>query len=221
VNRMSEWFDRPVALDLFCGAGGASRGLQQAGFRVIGVDIKPQPRYAGDAFEQADALAYRIEGFDFVWASPPCQRYSLGSLRWDPTVWPDHIPEVRRILHRTGIPYVIENVPRAPLRSDLTLCGTMFGLRVVRHRRFESNVPLNQPPHRCAPRGSTKRKEYVTVAGHGGYGSNALSEWRDAMQIEWMNKKELAEAVPPAYAEYIGKQIIRAIGYTIGSHRFG
>jgi DNA (cytosine-5)-methyltransferase 1 len=208
---MSGWFDRPVALDLFSGAGGAARGLQQAGFRVIGVDIKPQPRYAGDMFVQADALTYDTKGVDFVWASPPCQRYSLGSLRWDPSVYPDYIPKVRTRLAASDLPYVIENVPLAPLRNDLTLCGTMFGLRVIRHRWFESNVTLNAPPHQCAPRGCTKRKEYVTVAGHGGYGSNALAEWCEAMRIGWMNKTELAEAIPPAYAEYIGRQIIETI----------
>lgn len=192
------------ALDLFCGAGGATRGLQQAGFHVTGVDIAPQPRYVGDAFVQADALAFPLDGFDFVWASPPCQAYSLGSLRW-PKRWPDLVAPVRERLAPCRA-WVIENVPRAPLRNPVTLCGTMFGLRVVRHRLFESSFALTAPPHRCAPRGCTKRKEYVTCAGHGGFGSNSFPVWCRAMGIDWMNKYELSQSIPPAYARHIGLQ---------------
>jgi len=179
-----------------------------AGFHVTGVDINPQPRYVGDEFHQADALTFPLEGYDFIWASPPCQRYSLGSLRWDPTIHPDLIPDVRQRLVASGSHYVIENVPRAPIRRDLLLCGTMFGLKLVRHRAFESSFWLWRADHRrCAPRGCTKRKEYVTVAGHGGFGSNALPVWKSAMGIDWMEKSELAQAIPPAYSEFIGNQV--------------
>ena len=215
---MSEWFDRPVALDLFCGAGGASRGLQQAGFRVIGVDIKPQPRYAGDMFVQADALSYPIEGVDFVWASPVCKRYSTMSVvrRGLAESHPDQIPAVRLMLRASGIPYVIENVPQAPLHNPVMLCGQMFnGLNVIRHRMFETNCTLQAPVHPKHLPG------HLCVVGHGGPANKRrwkTHEARVAMGISWMTREELTEAIPPAYAEYIGKQIIRAIGYTIGSH---
>jgi DNA (cytosine-5)-methyltransferase 1 len=203
---------KPRALDLFCCAGGATKGLQMAGFHVTGVDIRPQPRYCGDAFHQADALTFPLDGFDFIWASPPCQRYSLGSLRWDPSKFPDLIEPMRQRMATCGAVGSIENVTRAPLRRDLMLCGTMFGLKVVRHRAFECfGFRPHQPDHKCAPRGCTKRKEYVTVAGHGGFGSNALPVWKRAMDIDWMSKAELAEAIPPAYSEFIGRQAMQIL----------
>jgi DNA (cytosine-5)-methyltransferase 1 len=201
---------KPRALDLFCGAGGATRGLQRAGFHVTGVDIKAQPRYCGDSFFQRDALEFPISGFDFVWASPPCQAYSLGSLRWGKE-WPKLIEPIRARLRLSRALYCIENVPRAPLMDPFLLCGTMFGLRVIRHRSFEANFSPLTPPHNCAPRGCTKRKEYVTCAGHGGFGSNALPVWKAAMGIDWMSKTELAESVPPAYSEFIGRYAMSLI----------
>ena len=195
------------ALDLFCGAGGAARGLQMAGFHVTGIDIRPQPRYAGDLFIQADALRppVRLADFDFVWASPPCQAHSLGAV-WRGTAGshPDLIAATRDMLAAAGVPSVIENVPRAPLRRDLVLRGEMFGLKVCRERVFElSDFWCLQP---VLPfRGSIKRGDFVTVAGHGGDGSNSLKVWRQAIGIDWMSKEETAEAVPPAYSHYIAR----------------
>ncbi len=137
------------ALDLFCSAGGATRGLQLAGFHVTGVDIRPQPRYCGDEFRQASALEFPLEGFDFIWASPPCQKFT--ALRHMPTSRRDHpnlIPQTRARLEKSGIPYAIENVEGAPLGDSgylIRLCGTSFGLatkdwraELRRHRLFET-----------------------------------------------------------------------------------
>ena len=145
---------KPRALDLFCKAGGATKGLQRAGFHVTGVDIEAQPRYCGDAFHQADALKFPLEGFDFIWASPPCQAFT--ALRFMPTAkeHPNLIPESRARLVASGIPYCIENVEGAPLGESgylILLCGTMFGLQTAdgraelrRHRLFETSfsIPL-------------------------------------------------------------------------------
>ena len=195
------------AIDLFCGAGGAARGLQLAGFHVTGIDIRPQPRYAGDHFIQADALRppVRLGDFDFVWSSPPCQAHSLGAV-WRGTagVHPDLIAATRDMLAASAVPWIIENVPRAPLRRDLVLRGEMFGLKVCRERVFElSGFWCLQPP--VPFRGSIKRGDFVTVAGHGGDGSNSLRVWRQAIGIDWMSKEETAEAVPPAYSQFIAR----------------
>jgi hypothetical protein len=127
---------RPRALDLFCGAGGASMGLHRAGFEVVGVDACPQPEYPF-AFVQADALTFPLDGFAFVWASPPCQAFTAYKRRTD-HVRPRRnlIPAVRARLAAAGVPYVIENVVGAPLRVPVMLCGSMFGLDVQRHRLF-------------------------------------------------------------------------------------
>jgi DNA (cytosine-5)-methyltransferase 1 len=137
---------KPRALDLFCGAGGATRGLQLAGFDVTGVDISPSPRYVGDAFLQGDALEAPLEGYDLVWASPPCQAFTAYRRR------PCHvrprenlIPAVREQLSRLSVPWVIENVQGAPLCDARKLCGSMFGLDVRRHRFFEASFPMTQP----------------------------------------------------------------------------
>ena len=199
------------ALDLFCGAGGATKGLQRAGFHVTGVDIKPQPRYCGDDFVQSNALAmdHRKIGrsYDFVWASPVCKRFSRMSIVRAGLAMkhPDQIDDVRRLLEATGLPYVIENVDGAPLIRPQTLCGQMFGLNVIRHRLFESNVyflvpaePRHKPGHLC-------------VVGHGGPANQLrwkVAEAREAMGIDWMTRDEIVEAIPPAYSEFIGRQII-------------
>ena len=141
---------RPLrALDLFCCAGGAAKGLDQAGFEVVGVDIKPQPRYPFE-FHQADALAFPTEGFDFIWASPPCQAHTSMKSMHNAKPHLDLIPETRAKLQASGIPYVIENVVGAPLIDPFMLCGTMFGLGVEdaelrRHRIFESSFPILAP----------------------------------------------------------------------------
>lgn len=216
---------RPLLLDLFCGAGGAGMGYYRAGFDVIGVDIKPQPRYPFD-FVQSDALEFALS-FDFpvdaIHASPPCQRYSSMSncrpgLADD---YPDLVWQTREMVASVGAPWVIENVEGSALLSQpsldddlygITLCGHMFGLKLYRHRLFESNIPLVEPSH---PR-------HVTPASKAGHwvpgtiisvcsGGPGAEEKRRAMGIDWMNRDELTEAIPPAYTQYIGEQLIQAL----------
>jgi hypothetical protein len=214
---------RPVLLDLFCGAGGASRGYCDAGFEVIGVDIEPQPNYPFE-FVQADALeAVALIGFgaEVIHASPPCQAYTTLAKgnNANTTDYPALIDQTRELLEASGKPYVIENVPSAPLRSPIQLCGEMFGLGVIRHRIFESNLLLMQPthvPHRGRVAGWRHGQKfdgpYCAVYGDGG-GKGSLDEWRTAMGIDWMQTRhELAESIPPKFTEYIGAQLLQAIG---------
>lgn len=205
---------KPRALDLFCGAGGATRGLQLAGFHVTGVDIKPQPRYVGDVFHQADALTFPLEGFDFIWASPPCQRYTMAqNAAKNAHSHPDLIPPIRERLRASGVPYVIENVVGAPLIDAFLLCGLAFGLKVKRHRLFESSEFIMTPP--CP----SHDQDYYVIFGHEvrnrRHGSragrkNKISEGRAAMGIDWMTRGELSESIPPAYSEFIGRRILEA-----------
>ena len=197
---------RPQALDLFCGAGGASMGLHRAGFDVVGVDSRPMPRYPFP-FVQGDALRppFDLSRFDFIWASPPCQAHSMGA-KWRGTahLHPDLIEPTRAVLECSGVPYAIENVPQAPIRRDLMLRGEMFGLKVCRQRHFELGGWWCMQP--ALPfRGSVINGDFVTCAGHGGDGSNSLKVWRQAIGIDWMSKEETAEAIPPAYGEFIGR----------------
>lgn len=204
------------ALDLFCGAGGATKGLQQVGFHVTGVDIKPQPRYCGDAFVQADALTYPLEGYDFIWASPPCQAYTrLNNIRGNGHLHPRLIEAVRARLQQTKAAWVIENVPGAPLLAPLILCGTMFKeLRVYRHRLFECSWGKTEAPGECnhtfkmgASRGAyhkLEESEFITCCGH----NFQAKSGRIAMQIDWMTRDEMSQAIPPAYAKYIGEQFM-------------
>jgi DNA (cytosine-5)-methyltransferase 1 len=218
---------KPRLLDLFCGAGGAAMGYHRAGFEVVGVDINPQPHYPFE-FHQADALAFIEEGmltqgdywtgqvgfFDAIHASPPCQAYSWAAKRWN-VERADLVEPTRDLLQATGLPYVIENVIGAPLYQPLTLCGTQFGLEVIRHRLFESNVMLMAPGVKCRHEGSVKDGTYVTVAGHGGdniKGRGSRAAKQRAMGIDWMTDAELNEAIPPAYTEWIGRQLIQVIG---------
>lgn len=208
----------PRLLDLFCGAGGAAMGYHRAGFDVVGVDIEAQPRYPF-AFHQADALTFPLDGFDAIHASPPCQRYSAATTVHGRDViesHPDLIDPLRPLLQATGLPYVIENVPGAPLRAALILCGSMFGLEVRRHRLFEGAVPM------MAPASCNHSEAAVPVYGHTGAGanrgrerergrSNGVADWRRAMGIDWMGVNELAEAIPPAYTEYIGRRLMAAL----------
>jgi DNA (cytosine-5)-methyltransferase 1 len=204
-----------LALDLFCCAGGAAKGLTDSGWYVVGVDIEPQPNYPY-AFIQADIRNISFANFGLVWASPPCQRFSdLAKRNGNAEQWPDLIEPIRNKLIRSKCLYVIENVEGAPLNATVMLCGTMFpGLRVLRHRMFEANFPIVQPPHGGHPKVHTfdKRKthfgktdemiDFVQVTGGG---NSTLAAARDAMGIDWMSKGEINEAIPPAYAEYIGR----------------
>lgn len=207
-------------MDLFSGAGGAARGYQQAGFHVTGIDIKPQPHYAGDVFIQGDALAppVRLESFDVVHASPPCQAYSTTRTLHDVS-YPDLVAEVRRLINPKGASwlYVIENVQGAPLLSPARFCGSMFGLNVRRHRLFESNLALLMPPcdHSRQPEpidvtGTGARRAGPRLDGKGGNSRKPrnLEEARTAMGIDWMSRRELSEAVPPAFTEYIGDELM-------------
>jgi DNA (cytosine-5)-methyltransferase 1 len=214
---------KPLLLDLFCGAGGAAMGYHRAGFEVLGVDINPQPDYPF-WFTQDDALAFvkkwRPEQFAAVHASPPCPRYTTlaKGTNGNPDDYPDLIAPTRELLIATGLPYVIENVPAAPLRNPTTLCGEMFGLSVIRHRLFESNMLLMQPEH-IAHRGRVAGYRhgksfdgpYFAVYGDGG-GKGTVAEWQAAMGIDWTNnRKSIADAIPPAYTEYIGTQLLDAL----------
>jgi DNA (cytosine-5)-methyltransferase 1 len=215
---------KPRLLDLFCCAGGAGVGYSRAGFEVVGVDINPQPNYPLP-FIQADALKLSrrfISSFDAVHASPPCQAYSdLAKRNGNAHEWPRLIEPIRDIFIRTGLPYVIENVSGAPLLNPVVLCGTMFPeLRVLRHRLFEANFAIVPPPHGKHPICHTfdKRKgqygktdemrDFVSVNGGG---NCSVAAARDAMGINWMTKNELNEAIPPAYSEFIGNQLLRQI----------
>ena len=212
-------------LDLFCGAGGAAMGYHRAGFdEIVGVDIKPQPHYPFE-FVQADAMTFDLSGFDAIHASPPCQAYIQRNKNLA-TKWPKLIEPVRQRLAETGLPYVIENVPGAPLDASLTLCGTMFGLLVLRHRIFETNWrPTECAPH-CNHWGTVAAGDFAAVYAFGGKGhrgrdadgnkirgakSAAGPDWSEAMGIDWMTKRELAEAIPPAYTEFIGRQFLTVV----------
>jgi DNA (cytosine-5)-methyltransferase 1 len=214
----------PLLLDLFSGAGGAAMGYFDAGFDVVGVDIAPQPNYPF-WFAQGDALDFLadcdfLRQFDAVHASPPCQAHS-DLQKQSKRIYRDFIPEVRALLRATGLPYVIENVEGAPLVDPVTLCGTMFGeLRVIRHRLFETNWPLVAPPHGRHPLVFThdKRKAhhgkldqdtaFVQVTGGG---NCSVANARAAMDIDWMTKPELNEAIPPAYSKHVGRQLLAVV----------
>jgi hypothetical protein len=205
-------------LDLFCGAGGAGTGYHRAGFEVVGVDIAPQPNYPFE-FRQADAIEYLLSNFtrfDAFHASPPCQAHTTLAKGNNANTdqYPDLIEATRAVLTATGKPFVIENVPSAPLNNAITLCGEMFGLSVIRHRLFESNFELHQPQHikhrgRVAGWRHGQRFDgpYFAVYGNGG-GKGSLDEWRAAMGMPWCQTKlEIAEAIPPSYTEYVGKYL--------------
>jgi hypothetical protein len=202
---------RPKLLDLFCGAGGASMGYHRAGFNVVGVDIEDQPNYPFK-FIRADALNYPLDGFDVIHASPPCQVHcNLAKKEWHD----DLIPQVRERLKDKL--YVIENIEGSGLVNPIRLCGSSFGLVVQRHRLFESSIQLEQRPcdhswwkpvffqndYRLRPNGS----KVVPVYGECRYVNDFMVRCA-AMGIPWMDNKELSQAIPPAYTEYIGRQII-------------
>lgn len=200
-------------------------GYHLAGFEVVGVDIEPQKNYPF-RFIQADALEFIVAHgaeFDVIHASPPCQAYSqTRNLKTSTKNHPDLVEPTRKVLQATGKPYIIENVPGAPLINPLMLCGTMFGLRVIRHRLFECSTPLWWPPTLCqheglvlpmwwksqrAARLSGKNYPYITVVGK----SFLMPEARRAMDIDWMVMDELSQAIPPAYTKWIGERLLEAV----------
>lgn len=217
--RRPPWARRPRLLDLFCGAGGAAVGYHRAGFDVVGVDIQPQPRYPFE-FHQADALAGQLEKrfgrFDAIHASPPCQAYSALNA-YNQKIYPDLISITRKCLLDSGVPYVIENVPGAPLHNPVELCGNMFDLRIYRHRRFESSFFISSPFHPahkalCVRNGYLPTTERPFMSIHGGKHSLAwLNTARAIMGVSWMMSiREVCESIPPAYTEFVGKWLIAA-----------
>jgi DNA (cytosine-5)-methyltransferase 1 len=213
---------RPKLLDLFCGAGGAGMGYLNAGFDVTGIDIAPQRDYPG-TFIQGDALEYLKEhGHEYaaVHASPPCQASSALTKGTNKgREYLNLIPATRELLATLNVPTVMENVQGSDLRKDMVLCGEMFGLGVLRHRYFELNGFAFTPPAHVKHRGKVRGWRhgeyfdgpYLAVYGDGG-GKGSVKEWQDAMRIYWTaNRKSIAEAIPPAYAAYIGQQIMTAL----------
>ena len=205
---------RPRLLDLYCGAGGAAMGYHRAGFEVVGVDIESQPYYPFKFLKEdaLDVLKWEVSDFDAIHASPPCHDHSrLSTLSGeDGTGW--LLSATRDLLITTGLPWVIENVVGAPMKPTVILCGSMFNLGsngryLQRHRLFESNRSLIQPE--CEHRGQA-----IGVYGHSqsapgrkGY-KGSVAERREAMGIDWMVGSELAQAVPPAYTQFIGEQLL-------------
>ncbi len=218
---------KPRALDLFCCAGGATKGLQQAGLHVTGVDIRPQPRYCGDEFHQADAMTFPLAGYDFIWASPPCQPFtpaSWSARKQGRSNESDLIEPMRRRLQQSSAIWVIENVSGAPLHQGaILLCGLSFGLPLIRHRRFETNWAMLSPSHIRHARGAAIRREVFTVFGKPGsqtnrgkaksrpYPTARTAEAKIALGIDWMTYGEMAESIPPAYSEFIGHQVMQIL----------
>jgi DNA (cytosine-5)-methyltransferase 1 len=195
------------ALDLFCKAGGASMGLYRAGFEVIGIDIEPQPNYPF-AFFQGDALEYPLDGFDLIWASPPCQAFTAYKRRKSHVKpAPNLIPQIRERLIAAKTDYIIENVAGAPLKDAVMLCGSMFGLDVQRHRYFECSFHVPQPScnHRIwTPRfppasNRTNLRKTVEI----GVWRIPLAIQQNAMDIDWMCLIELSQAIPPVYSQHL------------------
>ena len=206
-------------LDLGCGAGGAAWGYHLAlgdGWEITGVDNRPQPNYPFE-FRQADMLTFDLGGYDAIHLSAPCQRWSQAtrSHRHNGKAYPDLVTPMRPRLEAAGVPWVMENVPEAPMRHDLLLCGCMFGLEIEgvgclkRLRAFEAGGgwPLPaQPLHR------KHSGPAITICGHGTTqwqrrltGHVGVAQWRQVMGIGWSTRAELAEAIPPAYTGYVGQ----------------
>ncbi len=214
---------KPRLLDLYCGGGGAAMGYHRAGFEIVGIDLEPQKDYPFE-FYKGDALSWPLEGFDIVHASPPCQRFSAAGIihRKRGKIYPDCLTPTRARLREWGGPYIIENVPGAPMQPyTIVLCGLMFGLKVFRHRIFECSMFITAPNH-PTHKGKYIGEGYYSVAGHGGNWRNwgktkrnvkkgSVAEWSDAMGIDWLPRSRLSQAIPPAYTEWIGKQAIRIL----------
>lgn len=227
---------KPRLLDLFCCAGGAGMGYSQAGFEVVGVDLRPQPRYPFE-FIQADCLtldAAFLANFDAIHASPPCQAHTAMRTMHNAKAHPDLVADTRAMLVASGRPYVIENVVGAPMRNPVMLCGTMFGLGVEdadlqRHRLFEMSHPLTLvPPCQHGQRDTIgvyggharnrRRARTIGVYGEGARDSRrkfdkgvpdfTVTQAREAMGIDWMTLAELCQAIPPAYTKFLGVHLL-------------
>lgn len=209
----------PRMLDLFCGAGGAGAGYRKAGFYVVGVDIEFQVNYPY-RFVQLDALKANFARFDIVAASPPCQKWSISSYRTGKD-YPDLLTPMRKRLLEWGGPYIIENVPGAPLRRPVMVCAGYFGLgahckdgtwrALKRHRMFESNLPLTGTGCHCTP-----GQPVIGVYGRGSAGTKykrgyqgLVKEREEAMGMDWAYSGELAQAIPPVYTTYLGEQLMK------------
>lgn len=222
---------RPRVLDLFCCAGGAAVGYARAGFDVTGVDIAPRPRYPfrfilGDAL---DAMREMCQEHDLVHLSPPCQQHTaLTKGTNQGREYVDLIPPARELCLHFGVDWIMENVPGAPLRRDVVLCGEMFYLGVLRHRVFETggwgwDEALRQPAHprhrgpvRGWRHGVYRDGPYIAAYGKGG-GKGNVAEMQAAMDITWTSAhEELTEAIPPAYTEYLGREWLRVSGWGAG-----
>jgi DNA (cytosine-5)-methyltransferase 1 len=214
ITRLMSAMNKPKLLDLFCGAGGASMGYSMAGFDVTGIDIKHGKRYPfhyirGDVKDYLN-VEY-LSQFDVIHASPPCQTHSitkhLRNAQGKSTSKIDMIPEVREALIASGKPYIIENVPLSPLIDPIQLCGSSFGLKVRRHRLFESNMSLvgSTCNHTTRPIGvyGSLNDEIPK----GGKTAETIHQAREAMGIDWAIWSELVEAIPPAYTNYLGQQL--------------
>ena len=215
---------RPRLLDLFCGEGGASVGYHRAGFDVVGVDRIAFERYPFELIEadiEGDWIGGLIGEFDAVHASPPCQAHSVTRNYRNSATHPDLLPQTRDLLVSSGKLYVIENVPGAPLLDPAVLCGSMFPpLRVRRHRLFETNWLLLAPPCGTHQRvyGAARKHDWRKLADgdvdpyqawlsvHGRL--KMPDAYADAMCIDWMTPQGLTQAIPPAYTEYIGAQLL-------------
>ena len=216
-------------LDLYCKAGGAGYGYNQAGFEVVGVDIEPQPNYPFK-FIQADAIEFLktadLSEYDVIHASPPCQAHSRAkalSIARNGGKYGDHlefIAQTRELLKATGKPYIIENVVGAPLINPISLSGTQFdNIYTQRKRLFESNIPLREPENKPQRRKTPPAgwgvgdDGFISICGSGGVSGMNQKQitlyWGFAMGgIDWMSREELAEAIPPCYTNFIGEQLI-------------
>lgn len=204
-------------LDLYCKAGGAAMGYHMVGFEVVGIDVKKQKRYPFE-FIQKDALEVLqdmdyLRQFDLIHASPPCQTHSatrhLRNAQGKSTDKVDLIPQTREGLIAGGVPYIIENVMGAPLIDPVMLCGSAFGLKVRRHRIFESNLKLQgtKCDHKTQGRPVGIYGSMRDEIPNGGRTAKTMQEAHKAMDIDWMIWGELVEAIPPAYTEYLGNQV--------------
>lgn len=214
---------RPRILDLYCCAGGAAVGYHRAGFDVVGVDIAPQPNYPFE-FWELDALSFPpniLRLFDAVHASPPCQHFTKyrNNVKDITDRYEDLLEPTRELLQASGLPYVIENVEGAPLIDPVTLCGSMFDLDVRRHRLFETNWGLQAPAWPCRHRiwgrrfkGSTGRKPNSRFTIEVGAWNEPLELQKECMGVDWkITLRELSEALPPAYTNFIGEQLMAVV----------